>query len=58
MLRDSPMTFCENNFGKADGDDADDEDDEAPLYSAVVRSLTKLFSCLRRGDFGYTKMFF
>ena len=50
------MTFddlCFNDFAKADGDD---EDDEAPLYSAVVRFLTKECSRLPRDDFRYTKM--
>ena len=42
--------------GKDDGDDEDDEHDEAPLYSAVVRFLTKFVSRLRRGDFRYTKI--
>ena len=32
------MTFLFNDFGKADADDKDDEDDKAHLYSAVVLS--------------------
>ena len=36
--------------------DQDDEDNEAPLHSAVVRFLTSICSRLWRGDFRYTQI--
>ena len=47
------MTFlCFDYFGKADGDD---EDDEAPLYIAVVCFLTILFRASGEANLGTLK---
>ena len=47
--------FLKHDSVKAAGDDGQDGHDEAPLYGAVVRFLTTIFSRLRRGNFRYTK---